>query len=493
MRSPRVAIVGTGISGICLAVMMKQAGFTSFTMYEKADDVGGVWRDNRYPGLQCDIPSRAYSFTFAFNPEWTRMYSPGREIHAYLRKVTDDFGIRDHIRFGTEMTGARWTGDAWEVTDSSGRIEDYDFVVSAIGLLHVPNIPSIPGMESFKGDMCHTALWKDFQLKGRRVAVVGTGSSGVQLVGAIADEVSELLHICRTPQWILPHLNLHHTRLNKFIMRRFPWANRAVYRIALELYGFPATALFKPGFLRHVLNFFAKMHLLRIKDRALRAALTPDYPVGCKRAVQSGAYYKAIQRPNVTYVVAGVDHIDATGLTTTDGVHHEVDVIVLATGFKFSQPLQQVTGDRGQLLEDVWARAQKNYRSVAVAGFPNFFLISGPPLAMTSLCWSAEVQAGYVVKWLDLYRDGKVNRAVVREEAQDRFQAILTRAYPDTVFTGCQSYYLSADGTPMVLPIQFRELAEMLREPVLDDFISVGSTAPAGGESTGEVLDKDHL
>jgi cation diffusion facilitator CzcD-associated flavoprotein CzcO len=475
MRSPRVAIVGTGVSGICLAVMMKQAGFASFTMYEKSDDVGGVWRDNRYPGLHCDIPSRAYSFTFAPNPDWTRMYSPGPEIHAYLRKVTDDFGIREHIRFGTEMTGARWTGNAWEVTDNTGLVAEYDFVVSAIGVLHVPNVPSIPGMESFTGDMCHTALWEDMQLEGRRVAVVGTGSSGVQLVGAIADEVSELLHISRTPQWILPHFNLSHTRLNKSIMRRFPWANRVVHWMVVEFYEMVSLGLFKPGLIRHVMNLLGKIHLLRVRDRALRAALTPDYPLGCKRAVQSAAYYKAIQKPNVSYVVAGVDHIDATGLTTTDGVHHEVDVIVLATGFKFSRPMQQVTGDRGQLLEDVWAKAPHSYRSVAVAGFPNFFLISGPPLAMTSLCWSAEVQARYVVQWLELYRDGKVDRAVVRQEAQDRFQAILARAYPDTVFTGCQSYYLAPDGTPMVLVIQFGDLAEMLREPVLDDYASVGS------------------
>lgn len=475
MRSPRVGIVGTGVSGICLAVLMKQAGFESFTMYEKANDVGGVWRENKYPGLHCDIPSRAYSFTFAPKPDWTSMFASGPEIHDYLRKVTDDFGIREHIRFGTEVTGARWTGDAWEVTDANGRVEEYDFVVSAIGLLHVPNVPSIPGMESFEGDMCHTALWKDIPLRGRRVAVVGTGSTGVQIVAAIADEVSELLHVCRTAQWILPSVNPTHTWLNKAIMRRLPWANRAAHRIYVWIYNELGTAQLKAGFPRHVINFGAKMNLRRVKDRALRAALTPDYPVGCKRPPMSGAYYRAIQKPNVSYVASGVDHIDATGLTTIDGVHHEVDVIVLATGFKFSRPLQKVAGDCGQLLQDVWAQSSKNYRSVAVAGFPNFFFVNGSPQALTSLCWSAEVSARYVVEWLKLYRDGKVDRAVVRQEAQDRFGAKLTAAYPDTVFLGCQSYFLAPDGTPMVLCMKFSEFAEMLREPVLDDYASIGS------------------
>jgi cation diffusion facilitator CzcD-associated flavoprotein CzcO len=476
MRSPRVAIVGTGISGICLAVLMKQAGFESFTMYEKADDVGGVWRDNRYPGLHCDIPSLAYTFTFAPNPDWTSFFSSGPEIHAYLGRVTDEFGIRAHIRFRTEVTGARWTGDVWQVTDSSGRVEEYNFLVSATGLLHVPSVPSIPGMESFKGDMCHTARWEDVELKGRRVAVVGMGSSGVQLVCAIADEVSEVVHICRTPQWMLPFAaDISQSWLNSLILRRFPSANKAAHRMIVWAYDIPAKGLLKPGLWRKALHLMGALNLRRVKDRALRAALTPDYPLGCKRAVNSIAYYTAIQKPNVRYVPAGVDQIDATGLTTSDGVHHEVDVIVLATGFKFSMPMQQVSGDSGQLLEDVWAQSPKNYRTVAVAGFPNFFCVNGAPQALTSLCWSAEVQARYVVRWLELYRDGQVDRAVVREEAQDRFLAKLTAAHPDTVFLGCQSYFLSADGTPMVLAMEFGELAEMLREPVLDDYATVGS------------------
>ena len=476
MRSPRVAIVGSGISGICLAVLMKQAGFQSFTIYEKATEVGGVWRANRYPGLQCDVPSRAYCFTFAPNPDWTKFFACGPEIHAYLRKVADDFGIRQHIRFSTEVCGARWTGVVWEVTDATGRIEEYDFVVAATGLLHVPNVPSIPGMDTFQGEMCHTALWEDIDLKGRRVAVVGTGSSGVQVVCAIADEVSELVHVSRTPQWILPIPQHTNSWLYKAAMRHLPWANRAVYRVLIWGSEKMGIGFLRAGFVRRLLDLGVKLHLRRVKNPALRAALTPDYPVGCKRLVVTTKYYPAIQKPNVTYVAGGIDHIDATGLTTTDGVHHDVDVIILATGFKFSQPMQQVVGDRGQLLEDVLAGSAKSYRSVAVAGFPNFFFVNGPPMALTPITKSAEVLAGYVVRWLNLYREAKVDRMVVREEAQDRFQAKLTAGYADSVYVGgCQSYYLGPDGRPRVLALVYSEFEESLREPVLEDYAAVSS------------------
>jgi cation diffusion facilitator CzcD-associated flavoprotein CzcO len=229
-------------------------------------------------------------------------------------------------------------------------------------------------------------------------------------------------------------------------------------------------AQIRPGLARKIHGALARRALKTVKDPELRAKLTPDYPMGCKRPVTSGLYYKAIQKPNVTYIAGGVDHIDATGITTTDGVRHEVDVIILATGFKFSEPMRNVTGDAGQLLSDVWAGSPKNYLSIAVAGFPNFFFVNGPPQALTSLCWAAEATAGYVIQWLELYRDGKVDRAAVRQEAQDRFQATLTAAYPATVFHACNSYFLSADGTPMVLAIPFTDLKTMLRKPALEDF-----------------------
>jgi cation diffusion facilitator CzcD-associated flavoprotein CzcO len=468
---PSVAIVGSGVSGICLAAKMKQAGFANFTIFEKADEVGGTWRDNRYPGLTCDIASRYYSFTFAPNANWSKTFSPGPEIHEYLKKVVGDFDIRRHVKFRTEVTGARWNGKAWVVTDGAGEETEFDFLVSASGILHYPSFPSIPGLDSFEGELFHTAQWKDTPLRGRRVAVIGTGSSGVQVVGALAGEAGELLHFSRTPQWMIPMFNPRYPAFAKRLRQRMPRLDAMSYRAYQVFNGNLATSSLAPGWQRTLVSGAARLNLRRIRDPKLRAALTPDYQPGCKRMIVSSRYYTAIQQDHVSLVQTAIDRIDPKGIVTSDGTLHEVDVIVLATGFEFYRPMQHVVGETGQTLDEAWKGSPKNYLTVAMAGFPNFFMINGPPIAFASICDAAETYAGYVVKWLEKARDQHLDRVVVTQAAQDRFQTEMRKLIPQTVFVaGCESYYLAEDGTPGVLPIPFSQMRATLSELNLDDF-----------------------
>ena len=259
------------------------------------------------------------------------MFAPGPEIHEYLRTVAQDFDVRTrHVRFNSEVIAARWTGSAWSVTDGAGEEAEYDVLVSAIGLLHHPKYPTIPGIESFEGDLFHTAKWEDVPLAGRRVGVLGTGSSGSPVVSTVAEEASSVLHFARTPQWMLPMINPRYRRHTKRLLGRVPGLNGAAYHGYLWLNEFMDEPPLAPGWRRRLLARLSLLNLRRVRDPGAAAAvLTPRYEFGCKRVLVSGRYYKAVQEPHVSVIPTEIDHVDATGLTTADGVHHEVDVIVL--------------------------------------------------------------------------------------------------------------------------------------------------------------------
>ncbi|WP_354701640.1 putative monooxygenase [Paraconexibacter sp. AEG42_29] len=457
-RTPTVAVIGAGMSGLCMAAKLKRAGIEDFTVYEKAADLGGTWRDNTYPGLTCDVPSRFYQFRFAPNPDWSRWFSAGPEIWRYFDKVADDLDLRRHVRLSSELVDGRWADGRWQLRFADGAEASADFLISACGILRIPNVPAIAGLDSFTGAVFHSARWDhSVPLAGRRVAVIGTGSTGAQIVGGLAGVASEVRLFQRSAQWILPMFNPRYSRLTKLLHRRFPQLDVRGYdkiRARAEWIG---SAVTSPGPKRTLLQTICRLHLRRVRDPELRAALTPDYQPMCKRLVASSAFYPAIQRADNHLVTDPIDRVEPTGIRTADGTLHEVDVIALATGFDahaFMRPLA-LTGVDGVTLDEAWAGGPRAFMTVALPGFPNLFTLMGPhsPVGNYSLTEIAESQADHILGWIDRWQSRDIDAVAPTEEATARFNAEMRAAMPGTVWaTGCQSWYLGADGLPELWP-----------------------------------------
>ena len=463
------------MSGLCVAIALLRSGITDVTVYEKAGEVGGTWRENTYPGLYCDIPSRVYQYTFATNPNWTRMFSPGGEIQAYFRGVADRFGLRDRIRFNTEIVSARFEGGRWvlrtDAGDEAGEVFEVDFLISATGVLHHPRQPSIAGLDDFGGDVFHSARWDhDVELPGRRIAIVGNGSTGVQLVAGLAGVAGKLMLFQRTAQWVLLLPNPRYTKFARMARRRIPWLDRLAYRA--YSYGFNtfAVGLTKPGLRRKVGAALCRASLRKVRDPELRRALTPDYTPMCKRLVMSSGFYRAIQRDDVELVTAGIDHVERRGIVTDDGVLHEVDIIVLATGFDthaFFRPMR-LTGRDGIAADDVWRDGPHAHQTVSLPGFPNFFMMLGPhsPVGNLALTTVAESLADHIVGWIERWRRGEFDTMEPTPSATETYNAQLRAAMPNTVWTtGCNSWYLGKDGLPEVWPFSPGAHRAMLANP----------------------------
>jgi cation diffusion facilitator CzcD-associated flavoprotein CzcO len=469
---PRVAIVGAGMSGLCMGIKLKRAGIHGFTIYEKAEAVGGTWRDNTYPGLCCDVPSRFYQYSFELNPNWTQVFAPGPEIWGYFERVADRYGLREHLRLGKEVVSARFEDGRWSIRTRDGEEDTADFVVSACGVLHHPRVPEIEGLESFAGSAFHSARWDhDVELSGKRIAVVGAGSTGVQIVTDLADSAGRLLHFQRTPQWILPAPNRHYAKWERALQRRFPRLGRFEYRLTEWALGHTfSRAVIQPGWQRRLISWICRMNLRTVRDAELRRRLTPDYQPMCKRLVVSSGFYGAMQRPNVELVSEAIERVEPAGIVSGDGRLHEVDVIVFATGFDahaYMRPME-VVGEDGLDLEDAWREGPRAHRTVAIAGFPNFFLLMGPhsPVGNYSLVAIAEAQADFAMRWIRMWREGRLSRVAPTEAAMTRFNEEMRGAMPDTVWTtGCDSWYLGKDGRPEVWPWSPERHRAMLRDP----------------------------
>jgi cation diffusion facilitator CzcD-associated flavoprotein CzcO len=491
-RTPTVAIIGAGMSGLYMSWRLKQAGIETFTVFERAEAVGGVWRDNHYPGLTCDVPSRAYTFHFELNPDWTRFASPHDEIWRYFDGVAEKYDIKGHIRFGQTVVSCEFDGVRWHVRTQDGEETVADFVITACGVLRDPTVPDIEGLGTFEGPAFHSVHWDDaVPVAGRRVAVVGTGSTGVQLVAALGGVASRLLHFQRTPQWIFPMPNFHYSRLTRMIMRRLPVLNRLAYLFWRKLHGtFTSRMMVERGVWRNIVILGTRLNLrFGVRDPELRRQLTPDYPVACKRIVMSSRFYKTLRRPDVDVILERIERIEPKGIRTADGRLHEVDVIVLATGFNaqaYIMPMR-VIGEDGADLEQIWGDVPRAYQTIAQPKFPNFFMMSGPhnPLGNQAVTSSARIQSGYIIKWLELYRQGAYDLAAPTETAARAFNDELVAAYPnDTVWAaGCQSYYLGADGRPSVWPWRAERYEAMLAKGQLEDFElrRVAAAVPAEG------------
>jgi cation diffusion facilitator CzcD-associated flavoprotein CzcO len=476
-RAPSVAVIGAGMSGICMAITLLDAGITDVTIYEKADDIGGTWRDNTYPGLSCDVPSRFYQYTFAPKPDWTHLFSPGNEIQGYFRSVVEQYGLRRQIRFGTEIVDARFHNDRWKLRTSAGEQVMVDFLISATGILREPRYPNIAGLTDFDGAVMHSARWDhSVDMTGKRVAVVGTGSTGVQIVCGLANKAANLELFQRSAQWVLPLPNPAYTRLTGTVRKRFPFLDPLAYRGYRGVFEWFSKALVKPGWRRSAVGQACRVNLRTVRDPELRRNLTPDYQPMCRRLVVSAGFYRAMQRENVDLVTVGIDDVELRGIVTTDGRLHEVDAIVLATGFNthaFMRPMV-LTGRDGVTIDELWAAGPKAHLTVALPGFPNFFMLMGPhsPVGNYALTAIAETQSAHILGWIQRWREGMFDSVAPAAEATDRFNAEMRLAMPNTVWaTGCTSWYLGTDGLPELWPWSPEKHRERLTAaPVFDDY-----------------------
>ncbi|MFW0790149.1 flavin-containing monooxygenase [Gordonia sp. CPCC 205333] len=477
-RNPRVIIVGAGMAGIATAITLAQHGYSNLTIVEKGTDVGGVWHWNHYPGLTCDVPSNLYQYSFATKPDWSRIFATGPEIQTYLADVVDQYDIRRFITFGVEVISSHFTGVEWAVTTSAGRTLKADFVLMATGVLHHPNVPDIAGLTDFAGPVVHTARWNDaLDTSGRRVAVIGSGSTGVQVISALQEGSSRIFHFNRSPQWIMwSPMGMRQPRVISALLRRLPRVREAQYRALLTASGILADVTTTPSWRRRLIQQSARLSLrAQVRDKSLREALTPQDEPLCKRQVVSGSYYRAIAAENAELVSTPIDFITESGIQTKDGNHREVDVIVLATGFaahNYMRPMD-LRGRDGIAIDEIWQRGPRAYRMTAIPGFPNMFTVLGPnsPTGSISLQYTAELTARYIVQWLDMYRDGVVDLVEVTEDATADFNKQVTKALGPTVWnSGCDSWYLTEGGTVDLWPFNRRAMTEMLTKPELGDF-----------------------
>jgi cation diffusion facilitator CzcD-associated flavoprotein CzcO len=477
-------VVGAGMAGILSAVRLAEAGFDDVVVYEKAARLGGTWRENTYPGVACDVPSHLYSYSFAPNAEWSYTFSPGTEIHRYLEDVAQRFGVDRRIRYGTEVTRLEFLPDGrWAVETADDGRDEADVVIAATGVLHHPRYPDIEGLDDFGGAVFHTARWDhSVSLEGARLGVVGTGSSAVQIVGAVVETVAELHLFQRTAQWILPVPNSPITDDDRARYRDDPLEMRALRAQLSKTFteGFANAVVDKDSPQMKALEAMCQANLENsVADPELRERLRPNYRAACKRLVISPNFYDAIQRPNAHLVTAGIDRVEEGGVRTVDGRLHELDVLALATGFRvdrFLRPIE-VLGRDGVSLDAVWAKRPSAYLSVSIPEFPNLFMLNGPngPVGNFSLIDVAELQFGYVMQLIEGLADGRWREVSAKRQAAEQFEADRVEAAKNTVWvTGCRSWYLDDRGIPAVWPWSFDRFREEMSRPKLDDYELVG-------------------
>ena len=479
-RKLRYIIIGAGMAGVLAGIRLRQHGEDNFVIYEKGDSVGGTWRENTYPGVACDTPAHSYTYSFALNPDWSAFYAPGPEIRDYFERMTDQYGIRDYIRFNTEVVACRYENGRWHVDTKTGSIDTADVLVAATGVLHHPNIPDIPGLREFKGACFHSARWDhSIDYTGKRVGVIGNGSTGIQIVAALSGKVKHLVHFQRSPQWIMPCPDTRYSDEDIEAFRHDPdkienvrngpeaQARRSRFLAAIIDADSPELA--------EIQSIVEQNLEESVKDPQLREKLRPDYRAACKRLVFSPNYYQKVQDPSVYVDTSGIERVEANGVRMKDGTYHELDVLVLATGFKadaFMRPMT-ITGRNGVDLDALWDIHPKAYYAVTIPGFPNFFMLNGPtgPVGNFSLIDIAERQWNYIEQLVDLLRSGEYKAVSPKFAALEEYEVRRAEAARKTVFAaGCQSWYLDAEGVPQVWPWSYEYFKEVMSRPDLDDY-----------------------
>jgi cation diffusion facilitator CzcD-associated flavoprotein CzcO len=450
----RIVVIGAGFGGIGLAIKFQEAGVEDFTILERADELGGTWRDNTYPGCACDVASHLYSYSFAPNPDWSHAYSRQEEILEYLRAVAAQHDVERYVRYGTELIEASWDeeGSRWRLETSRGPM-NCDILVPAMGPFGDPVMPTIPGVETFAGRSFHSLHWDhEHDLSGVRVAVIGTGASAVQFIPRIQPEVGELKVFQRTAPWIMPRFDRRTSRLERKLMRRFPALRQAIRGCLYTTVESLGLAIWVDRRFATAFEALGRWQLRRqVPDPELRRRLTPDYRIGCKRAILSDNYLPALQRPNVEVITDRITEIRERSVVTADGREHPVDTIIYGTGFDVpTRQIARFRGRHGQTLAEVYSERPQSYLGTTIAGFPNLFLMLGPFAAggNQSALYMLESQIAYVVDAVrKMSRNGR-SVVEVRPEVQDAFVAEMNERSEDTVWLtgGCKSYYTTPDG-----------------------------------------------
>ncbi|CAM2810142.1 4-hydroxyacetophenone monooxygenase [Mycobacterium intermedium] len=480
---PRVLVIGAGFGGLAAAYELSKDGLADVTVLEKADDIGGVWRDNTYPGAACDVPSNLYSYSFARKNDWKRRYAEQPDILSYINDTADRFGLRGLIRTGVEVTSAEYDDSTvtWRVTTSNGDTYEADVLIPAVGQLSRPAFPGIPGLDSFSGPSFHSAEWRhDVDLTGKCIAVIGTGASAIQFVPRIRETAGHVTVFQRSAPYVIPKPDRAYTPAHHGAFQRVPGFAAAMRGVIWELSEFMGLALVKAAPLARVLKGLAAANLKHhIKDPVLRAKLTPDYPIGCKRVLFSNDWYPALACDNVDVETEHIVEVTPTGVRTADGRLHEVDVIIYGTGFKATEFLapMTVTGRNGLDLQAEWADGARAHLGIAVPGFPNMFLIYGPNtnLGSSSIILMMEQQAGYIRQIVEeLARRGTGRAFEVWRSVAEMYDAEIQSRLERGVWSQCSSWYRTASGRVTTnWPGLVHEYQRRTRAAILDDYLEV--------------------
>jgi len=472
-------VVGAGISGIAAAYKMNQAGYHDYVVFEKADRVGGTWRDNNYPGCGCDVPSALYSFSFSPSHKWSHLFAKQPEILSYLEDVAAKFDLNKKIEFNNELVSAKWdqSQGIWNLETSKG-LYKAKTVMFTTGPITEPSMPKVKGIETFKGEMFHSARWNhDYDLKGKRVAVIGTGASAIQFIPQVQPLASELFVFQRTAPWVLPKADMDLNDTAKNIIKRFPVIQKTWRNSIAQILNGINFGLRNPKTLKPVNALSRQLLKLQIKDEQLRKDVTPNFDIGCKRLLFANNYYPALQQDNVKLIPHGLVEIDGNTVISANGERHEVDVIIWGTGFEVSHPPigKRVYDVEGKLLADRWKDSSPEaYLGTSIEGLPNAFLVLGPNiLVYDSFIGIAEAQIGYIVDGLVKMKSQKIKQLVIKKEVIAKHNHLVQKHLKTTVFNagGCKSYYLDANGRNFAAwPWSLKELRSRLKKMDLDHY-----------------------
>ncbi|MEH6559125.1 MAG: NAD(P)/FAD-dependent oxidoreductase [Oceanicoccus sp.] len=477
MEHFEVVVIGAGLSGVCAAIKLKETGIDNIRIFEKASDVGGTWRDNQYPGVACDVPSHLYSYSFAPNPDWSRWYAPGAEIWDYVRRCAVDFNVYDQITFNTTIESAVWDRDHWILQDSNGKKLTSKFVISALGGLHTPNKPNFPGENRYDGEAFHTSNWpQNLDLTGKRVAVVGTGATAVQVVPEIADDVAELFVFQRNPVWVGAKKDPEYTKEQREEFRANPAAMKNHRKELYESWENISVDLHTEGtHINTTAGNRARQQIEQsVSNKELAQALTPDHNFACKRPTISNRYYATFEKDNVTLVTGAVESLTQTGVVSS-GREYDVDVVIFATGFKAFDITNEIdiTGVNGLPLAETWREQITSYKSVMVHDFPNLFLMMGPNgTGLQSALQTIEAQAIYAVGVVARMREDEINSLNPKQEFVDEFTRDVRGRFKGTTHSkGCTSWWTDQTGfNHSIWPASSDDYRALLKEIDLNEF-----------------------
>ena len=476
----QVAIIGTGFAGMGVSIALDRAGLSDFILLEKSDDIGGTWRDNQYPGACCDVPSQLYSFSFELNPDWSHRFSPAKEIHAYQQRVMDKYGLRQRTRYGFEVRYASYFDGTWLLESTRGEQLKVQYVISAIGALHIPNKPSFAGLDRFRGKLMHSSEWdKSYDFSNKNIIVIGSAASAIQIIPQLAKVANRVTVLQRTASYFIPRKDRRLTTFEQWCFRKFPFIQRLVRwrQYCFNDFLFHPNFKIKPSLAKkYVHRMVGKQLQQQVRDPELFEQLTPVYEIGCKRLLLSDDILPALQQQNVNLVTDGIAHFTETGLLTQSGENIDADLVVMATGFQSTKLFGDMTinGPGGLTMEQAWAEEIRAHRSVAVNGFPNFFMMYGPNsnLGHSSIIIMIEAQARYIARLLEHAELSGKATISVRPEAESAYNIEIQKALKKMVWnTNCDSWYKDDKGHIFSLwPHSTTRYIRNMRKAPLDEY-----------------------